>query len=122
MYTFLFCFFYKYFEWKKGFKSIAVAAMTVSLVLMIHVLLVYKILSILFGWGNLNFQLNYGSRTLIFYPIMAGIFSLSYFLYFKRNGQRILVQFENKNIFSPKHIVFMCLLCIAPLAMVILLS
>lgn len=119
MYNFVFWFFHKFFEWRKGFKSAFLASAMVGLTFIIHVLLAYALLRYFTGIHLGKVNGNYSDRKLLYSPFVIGIFLMTYFFYYKKKSQVILNKKENGNFSNPKNIFYILVILVIPLLLVI---
>jgi hypothetical protein len=122
MYNFIFWFFYKFFEWRKGFQSFFISGTMVAFAVIIHLLLLYNILRYFTGFTIPYFSGNYGQRKLILLPMVIVLFFMLYFGYYKNKGEGILLKYEGKKFSNSKNIIFIIFLLVVPLIIVIKLS
>ena len=122
MYNFIFWFFYRFFEWRKGFESTFLASAMVGLTILIHLGLIHSIIRYFTGFTIGVFSNSYGHNRLILLPLVILWFIVLYFIYYKKNSDKIL-QKRNANKFSePKHIILTIVLMVLPLLIAIKLT
>lgn len=122
MYNFIFWFFYKYFEWRKGYKSPFLAACTVGLTLLIHFGFIHSIVRLSTGFNVGTFSQRYGTNRLILMPIVIGFFALVYFLFYRRKADEMLGRYTESRISSFKSIALMILILVLPLVAAAILT
>ena len=122
MYNLIFWFFYKPFEWRKGFQSSFIAGAMAGLTLVIHLLLLYRILTYFIGFKLPYFTGNYGQRRLMLLPLVIIFFFILYFGYYKKKTGDILEKYKDKKFSKPKNIFLIILLIAVPLIVVIRLA
>jgi len=122
MYNFIFWFFYRFFEWRKGFQSSFLACAMVSLALVIHISLAYQVLSYFAGVKLPYLSGSYGQRRLILMPLVIILFFILYFIYFRRKAADILERYSGKSFSKPINIIFIALLLIFPIFIIVKLS
>ncbi|MCP9750046.1 hypothetical protein [Ferruginibacter sp. HRS2-29] len=122
MYNFVFWFFYKFFEWRKGFKSIFLSAAMVGLTVLIHLLLLYAVIRYFTNTtlGKLNGS--YTDRKLLYSPFVIGIFLIVYFFYYRRKSEVVLNKKENDRFSRPINIFYIILILVVPLLLAILFT
>ena len=122
MYNFVFWFFYRFFEWRKGFQSSFIAGAMVVFTLAIHLLLLYGIVRNFTGIAFPYFSGSYGQRKLMLLPLVVVLFFILYFGYYKKYGDKILSKYGDKKFSKPKNIIFIILLLVVPLIAAIKLT
>lgn len=119
MYNFIFWFFYKFFEWRKGFKSSFIASAMVGLTILIHVGLIHSIIRYFTGFTSGVFNNNYGYNRLILLPLVFLWFIIIYQLCYKKMTSQILERRKENEISEPKNIIFVVGLIVVPLLLAI---
>lgn len=99
MYNFIFWFFYKFFEWRKGFKSSFIASAMVGLTILVHLGLVHSIIRYFTRFTIGVFSNSYGYNRLILLPVVILWFYILYQFYYKKRADEILE--KRKKISSP---------------------
>ena len=122
MYNFVFWFFYKFFEWRKGFKSFFLPAGMVGLAVLIHLGLAYSIVRYFTGFTVEFLSSSYGYNRLILLPIILFFFFCLYQLYYKKNAERILEKRRIDNFSQPRNILLIILVLVLPLLVSIRLT
>lgn len=124
MYNFVFWFFYKYFEWRKGFKSPSIAAAMVGFTIVVHLIFLYSLLRYLTGFsiGTFGDEYSYGQRKLMLLPVALLLFYLIYLLYYKRKEASILERYADKKFSAPRNILIVVCLLVVPLIGAIILT
>lgn len=121
MYNFLFWFFYKFFEWRKGFKSTFLSASMVGLAIIVHLGLLHAILRYLTGFNIGVFSNHYGYNRLILLPIVITWFFIMFQVY-KRISNDILRRYNEKYNLNFKTTFYVALILIVPLIISIWLT
>jgi hypothetical protein len=119
MYNFIFWFFYKFFEWRKGFKSAFIAGAMVGFALVIHLFLLYGIVRYATGFTLPYFSDSYGQRKLMLLPLAIVFFLIIYFGYYRKQAQKILSRYAGNKFSRPINILLIVLLLIVPLMIAI---
>ena len=122
MYNFVFWFFYKFFEWRKRFKSIFVAASIVGVTIIVHLVLVYSIIRNITGLKIQPFQGSYGSRKYVLMGIALVFFFFIYLVYSKANAKEILKKYQGNRFSNLKNVFLIIVILILPLVIVLLLN
>jgi len=124
MYHFIYWFFYKYFIWRKSFRSSIVASSTVGLAIAIHILLVLSIIKVFTGWTIKSFLTNYeyGARKWIMILMILPLFFGLDFFYFRKRKDEILNKYVAQNPFTTKHIALIFLIMLVPLILTFVLN
>lgn len=119
MYNFVFWFFYKFFEWRKKFKSVFLASAVVGLAIIIHVMLLYNIVRFFTGFNFEMMYRSYDDRKIILLPFVLGLYLIIYFGYYKIKSEYILEKHKLKKISSPLNIIYIFLILAVPLLIAI---
>lgn len=122
MYNFIFWFIYKFFEKRQDIKSIFLASSFTALVILIHLLLLFCIVTILSGTSIQSMQGSYVQRKAILFPFVFLFFIMIYFAYYKWNSLRILSKYEKRDPFSSNNFSVFFVVSILPLILVLILS
>lgn len=122
MYNFIFWFFYKFFEWRKGFKSSFIASAMVGLTILIHLGLIHSIVRYLTGFTIGVFSNSYGYNRLILLPLVFLWFFIVYQLCYKKRASQILEGRKENKFSKPKNIIFVVALIVVPLLLSIKLT
>lgn len=122
MYNFVFWFFYKFFEWRKGFKSSFLAAAMVGFAMEIHLALLYAIVRYFTGLSVGGLTGSYGQRRLILLPFAIAWCFIIYYIYYKKKAPDILEKYTNEHFSKTKNILFIILLLVVPLVVAIKLT
>ncbi|OJW01549.1 MAG: hypothetical protein BGO52_13760 [Sphingobacteriales bacterium 44-61] len=122
MYDYLFWFFYKFFEWRKGFKSPLIASAMVGLVILIHIGLIHSIVRYFTGFTIGVFSNSYGYNRLILLPVVILWFYFLYHFFYRKRADKILESRKENKFSEPKNIIFVILLIVVPLIIAIRLT
>ncbi|OQP64204.1 hypothetical protein A4R26_33735 [Niastella populi] len=122
MYNFVFWFFYKFFEWRKKFKSPFLPASMVGLTMIIHLGLIHAFLRYFTGFNIGVISNKYGYNRLILLPIVLLWFFLVYQLYYKKRSDEILKHYSESCFYSLKNILYIILVIVVPLIVAIWLT
>jgi hypothetical protein len=119
MYNFVFWYFYKFFEWRKDFKSVFLASAIVGLAIIIHVMLIYNLIKYFTGFSFGIMNGSYTDRKLIFLPFVLAVFLITYYSYYKTQSGYILEKNKLGKISSPLNIFYILLILVVPLLVAI---
>ncbi len=119
MYNFVFWFFYKFFEWRKDFKSVFLASVIVVLSFLIHLMLIYNVLRYFSGFGFDTMNRSYVDRKLILLPFVLVLFLIFYFGYYKFKSEHILEKYKSEKFSKPLNIIYILLILVVPLLIAI---
>jgi uncharacterized membrane protein len=124
MYNFVFWFFYKYFEWRKGFQSPSTAATMVGFTITVHIAFLYSLFRYLLGYsiGTFDGAYSYGQRKLMLLPLALLLYYLIYHLYYKRKASSILEQYVDKEFSTARNILIVVSLLVIPLIGIIIFT
>jgi len=122
MYNFVFWFFYKFFEWRKGFRSSFLSACMVGLAIIIHLGLIHSVLRYFTGFTIGVFTSRYGYNRLLLLPIILSCFFVVYQFYYRKRANDILKHYGEEQVFSIKNILYIVLIMAVPLIIAILLT
>lgn len=122
MYNFVFWFFYKYFEWRKRFRSAFVATSMVGVTMTIHLALINTILRSLGLYKVKPWEGPHSIRKylLIFAAII--FFLLLYLLYYKNNSKAILEKHQDEKFSDVKNIIKIILILVVPMVIFFLIN
>lgn len=115
MYNFIFWFFYKYFEWKDGTKSVFLCSNITCLSMLFHIGLIYSIIRYITGFNVGMFTEHYVIDKLLLLPFVLLFFLLIYFLYFKKKSEFILREFGDRKVFTTVNIIKVVALVVLPI-------
>jgi hypothetical protein len=122
MYNFIFWFFYKFFEWRKDFKSSFIASAMVGLTILIHLGLIHSIIRYFTGFTIGVFSNSYGYNRLILLPLVILWFFILYQFYYKKRADQILEKRMENKFSEPKNIIMAVVLIVVPLLIAIKLT
>jgi len=122
MYNFVFWFFYRFFEWRKGFQSSFLSASMVAFVLLIHLGLLYSIIRYFTGFSFTYLTGSYGQRKYMLLPFMLLLFFLVYLIFYKNRTTEVLEKYGDNKFSSAKNIVLVLLITVVPLIAAIILT
>jgi hypothetical protein len=122
MYNFVFWFFYKFFEWRKGFQSPFLAGAMVVLAISFHLILIHSVIRYFTGFTVGTFSDNYGYNKLIMLPIVLALFFTLYLVYYKKKASQILSRYNGYRISSLRNILLVMLILVVPLIITIVLT
>jgi hypothetical protein len=122
MYNFIFWFFYRFFEWRKGFQSVFLSSAMAGLAMLMHLLLGYCLLRY-FGLIPIStFTETYTQRKLIILPFVLIFFVILYYGYYKNHAHNILEKRPREKFSRPVNILYMTLILVVPLLIAIRLT
>jgi len=124
MYNFIFWFFYKYFEWKDKDDSTFIPSTLVSISIISHLGLLYAIYKAISGLNPLEWgvDLSYGQRKVIYLPLVALLFTIVWYFYYKKHAKSILTKYEGKKPFTIRNIIYVLLIIAMPIIIIAKLS
>jgi uncharacterized membrane protein len=122
MYDFLFWYFYRFLEWRKGFRSSFVAANLVCVTAIIHLLCAYSIVRFLTGRSFHFGSGTYGYTKLMWMIIVTVISAFVYLSYYKNKADAILRRYEGRCIFHRANVLRILAIFLVPLLVAIILS
>ena len=124
MYNFVFWFFYKYFEWRKGFRSPSTAATMVGLTITVHLTFLYSLLRYISGFsiGSFGNWYSYGQRKLMLLPLALLLYYLVYLFYYKKKTTSILEKYADEKFSAARNIFVVVCLLVVPLVGTIILT
>ena len=122
MYNFVFWFFYKYFEWRKGFKSVFLASLIVALALLIHIMLLYSVARYLNLITISQLNKSYVERKVIRLPFVLILYLSVYFFYYKSKAEIILETYKSRKYNSYSNILLASGILLLPLILAITIT
>jgi hypothetical protein len=122
MYNFVFWFFYRFFEWRKRFRSVFVATSIVGLTMVLHLALIYSILRSLDLFIVDPWEGSYGRRKYLLIGGAIVFFLLVYLLYYRSNAKGILENYKDKQFSILKNVLIIVMLLVVPLIMIFILN
>jgi len=122
MYNFVFWFFYRYFEWRKRFRSVLVATSMVGVTMTIHLALINLILRAMGLYIMEPWEGPYGSRKYLLIFAALIFFLLLYLFYYKKNSQEILEKHKGEKFSDLKNVIKIMLILVVPLVFFFLIS
>ncbi|MFT3823040.1 MAG: hypothetical protein QM731_03935 [Chitinophagaceae bacterium] len=122
MYDFVFWFFYKFFEWRKGFQSSFIASMMVCFTMIVHIALLYSFIRYIGGISIGVLDGSYRQRRLILLPIVMLFSFLVWVIYYGSRALDILEKNSSKKISSGLSILMIIIILVVPLLVAIILT
>ena len=120
MYSFIFWFFYKYFEWRIYTRSPLLGYCMVAAAISIHLFLIYSVVYYLTGYDIAAFSNAYGYDKLMMLPYALLLFFIIQYFYYRKKTQHILDKYGDRPLFTIKNIALVLLIMVIPLVLVIL--
>jgi len=99
MYDFIYWFSFKFFEWRKGFKSSSLSSAMVGLSIASHFLFIHSIVRYFTGWNLGTFSNNYTINKLILLPLAFCFFLLLTNFFIRCEKKKYLKSMQIKNLF-----------------------
>jgi len=118
----VFWFFYRFFEWRKRFRSSFIASAMVGITMIIHIAFLYSAVRHFVGFPFERSNMNYGQRRLLLLPLVFLFLCLIYFLYYRKRAKVILEKKGGKRFSSISNILIISVLLILPLLAAIIFT
>lgn len=96
MYDFIYWFSFKFFDWRKGFKSSSLSSAMGRLSIASHFLFIHSIVRYFTGWNLGTFSNNYTINKLILLPLAFCFFFIIDKFFYSARKEKILKKYADK--------------------------
>lgn len=117
MYNFIFAYFYKFYEWRKGFQSISISSLMVALSIVIHLGFIHSIVRYSTGFNIGKMSESHVLNKLAMFLFLFSLVYILYSFYYKRNATNVLLQYKDLKISSLPKITLVLIIMLVPLVL-----